>query len=123
MTVKSFFSVNSGKYFVCPRSDNLWKVCHNKHGKMRGQFWRGCLGGGYITGETTSEDISGHNITYIFPNLEGMLLCYLVTSLVMFLQEFNDPCDSFINLDKHCRCGIGQILKRKARERRHSETC
>ena len=74
MTVKSFLSVNSGNYFVCPRSDNLWKVCHNKHGKMRGQFWLGCLGGGYITGETTSEDISGHNITYIFPNLQGMLL-------------------------------------------------
>ena len=77
MTVKSFLSVSSRKYFdkntrfSDPRSDNLWEVCYNRDGKMRGQFWRGCLGGGYITGETTSEDICGENITYIFPNLQG----------------------------------------------------
>ena len=42
-----------------------------------GQFWRGCLGGGYLTGvaDTTSDNaISGDNIAFIFPNLEGELL-------------------------------------------------
>ena len=42
-----------------------------------GQFWRGCLGGGYLTGvaDTTSDNaISGDNIAFIFPNLEGEFL-------------------------------------------------
>jgi len=54
----------------CPnRSDNLWHVGRYRHGDMVGRFWRGCLGGGYITGIAENNDISGDNLTYIFPNL------------------------------------------------------
>ena len=38
-----------------------------------GQFWRGSLGGGYITGIADNNEITGDNIAYIFPNLQGML--------------------------------------------------
>ena len=37
-----------------------------------GQFWRGSLGGGYITGIAENNEISGDNLAYIFPNLTGM---------------------------------------------------
>ena len=39
-----------------------------------GQFWRGSLGGGYITGIADDNEITGDNIAYIFPNLQGMLV-------------------------------------------------
>ena len=46
-------------------------MCYYQNGKMVGQFWRGSLGGGYITGEAIDNDATGDNIAYIFPNLEG----------------------------------------------------
>jgi len=56
----------------CPqRSDNLWQVSFYHHGKLRGQYWRGCLGGGYLTGVAAnqSNDVSGDNVAFIFSNL------------------------------------------------------
>ena len=44
--------------------------------KNIGQFWKGCLGGGYLTGTTKNNELTGNNIAYIFPNLEGEYTMY-----------------------------------------------
>lgn len=56
------------------KKGNLWQVALYKNGKMHGHFWRGCLGGGYITGVSDDNDITGDNIAYIFPNLKDGIL-------------------------------------------------
>ena len=45
-----------------------------KNGQLSGHFWRGCLGGGYITGVSENNEITGNNIAFLFPNLiDGIL--------------------------------------------------
>ena len=39
------------------KKGNLWQVALYKNGNMDGHFWRGCLGGGYITGVKLQETI------------------------------------------------------------------
>ena len=51
------------------KKGNLWGVTLYREGQMYGQFWQGCLGGGYITGIAKNNQITGDNIAYIFPNL------------------------------------------------------
>ena len=87
----------SREFGPCPmRSDNLWHVYVYNCGKITGrthisritshiinlgQFWKGCLGGGYITGTTKTNELTGINIAYIFPNLEGLYKSQLTFEL------------------------------------------
>ena len=60
--------------YVCnvfTRADNLWLVGLYHRGQLHGQVWRGCLGGGYLTGRAEGGDLTGDSVAYIFPNLEG----------------------------------------------------
>jgi histone-lysine N-methyltransferase SETD7 len=56
------------------KNGNLWNVTLYKNGKMHGHFWQGCLGGGYITGVSDDNEMTGENIAYIFPNFKDALL-------------------------------------------------
>ena len=58
-------------YHVYTRADNLWLVGVYHRGQLHGQVWRGCLGGGYLTGRAEGGDLTGDSVAYIFPNLEG----------------------------------------------------
>jgi len=71
----SFFSWKLGEILnIWARSDNLWHLGRFCDGKMLGTFWRGCLGGGYITGVSEDNQLSGNGIAYLFPNLtDGVL--------------------------------------------------
>ena len=57
--------------YVYTRTDNLWLVGVYHRGQLHGQVWRGCLGGGYLTGRAEGGDLTGDSVAYIFPNLEG----------------------------------------------------
>ena len=39
---------------------------------FKGQFWKGFLGGGYITGISKCGQITGNDFAFILPNLEGI---------------------------------------------------
>ena len=52
---------------------NLWHVALYRDGGMLEHFWHGCLGGGFITGVSDDNEMTGYNIAYIFPNLKDAI--------------------------------------------------